>query len=812
MRPRSSLAPLTPLAPLALLAASAFAVSMTLSSASEAAPPTGPHPRIFLNPATVAALKTAMATPGSKTSAVIARCDAIVANPSRFSDGIYRGYGFAFNGSACALAWQLTQRTTYRDAALRYLNALLDDRDQIGDRAGGDNVVASQDSGYPLRYHGAFASIIYDWIAGAPGLDAQRTRARIKVWVDRYTADGYMRSTPGGNYHAGYVSAKTLAAIALSGEDPAGATYYNDVVNNLFTKQIGTTGLGPGGTLLDGDWPEGWEYAPFSMISYSLAWRALRETGIALPQVDQFFDDITPLYAHNLTPDKKLGWAGGDWGTDSIHATPSRGGVVASLIGGANAISAAWAAGMLKDPSLGGAEDCLTCEALAESRGVAAVDYVSTNPPTFYLARGTRNVYGRSSWQPSAFWTVFTSAPRLGPDHQHIDSSNFVLTRGSDHLIVDPSPYGSLSSQTSNAIIVDSNTVGADYRPCQSAQSKAELPWARGFESGVVGARAELSKAFQTDGNTDVPFARRDFTFLPEGEIVTIDRARTDAAGRGMQLRFRSLASLSRDGDVVKGTLGASSLAIHTVQLSGGAPELRKIARAECSGTRYGTCEGARYAVDEYRVKATGPVPLAIHVIDGLAAGEAPATVKNITSIDPRNNGVVGVELSRSGALSVVVSSSARDGVVSGELTYAATGDGEARHVVYDAPEDGAGKSRVTATAEGGKCVLKIGAGAGLDGRPLVFRVGPASGGCAVAEEKGSVSPKPSGGTPDGGPGTPGGPPGLGPDGGPLGPGAGGSNSGASCACQAVGVARGSALSALVASLGVLLLALRRRR
>lgn len=791
----------------------AFALPLVaFASEAKAAPPppTGPHPRIILNAATITALKAKMGTPGSATAQMIARCDAVVASPARYNDGVYTGYGWAFNGSACALAFQLTQKTTYRDQAVRFLTALLNDRDQIGDGRGGD-AVTDFDTGYPLRHHGTFAALLYDWLPGAPGVDAVRTRTRIKTWIDKYTRDGYMRDVPGGNYHAGYVSAKTFAAIAIAGEDPAGATYWTDVVDNLFTKQLGDKGLGAKGTMRDGDWPEGWEYAPFSMMGYGLAWRAVRDQGVVLPQVDQFFDDVVPLYRHTFTPDKKFGWAGGDWGTNSTYATLSRRGVVASMVGGKSPTSASWGASLLADPGLGEIDECLACEALAEARAAAPVDYVSTKPPTFYLARGTRNLYSRSSWAPDAFWSVFTSAPRLGPDHQHIDASNFVLARGGDHLIVDPSPYGSLSTLTGNGITVDSNTVGADYQPGQSYQSEAELPWARGFESGVVAARSELSRAFQTDGTTDVPFARRDYAFLPTGEIVTIDRARTDAAARGMSLRFRSLsANLALDAGGANGTLGASKLVIHSVARSGGTPEIRKIPTRECTGSRYGICDGARYPVSEYRVKIPGPTALAVHVFDGLGSADAPATTTDITKVDAKNTGVVGVELVR-GSRTIMVASSAKDGVAGAELSYLATGDAEARHIVFDAP-DTDGKSTVVATPEGTKCAVKITAGGAVVGRPLVFRLAAASAGCAVTEEKGIELAKPPPG-----PGEPGGPPapGTGPDGGPLGgPNADGAGASADsgCSCDVANGSTSHVAGGLCVGLAGLVLAARRRQ
>jgi hypothetical protein len=148
----------------------------------------------------------------------------------------------------------------------------------------------------------------------------------------------------------------------------------------------------------------------------------------------------------------------------------------------------------------GSADDCLVYDALAEARNAADVDFASTQPPTMYFAPGTRNLYARSGWDAGATWAVFTSPPRLVPDHQHMDASNLVLSRGQDTLIVDPSPYGSRSTLTGNALSADSNVVQGDYKPSQTPWSTADMPWERQGGSGIVAARSDYAAAFNFTG------------------------------------------------------------------------------------------------------------------------------------------------------------------------------------------------------------------------------------------------------------------------------------------------------------------------
>ena len=69
--------------------------------------------------------------------------------------------------------------------------------------------------------------------------------------------------------------------------------------------------------------------------------------------------------------------------------------------------------------------------------------------PTWYLAAGTGTLFARTRWDDRAIWFVAECrAQRSTPTTAHPDAGNFVLSRGKDDVIVDPSPYGSLSTLT----------------------------------------------------------------------------------------------------------------------------------------------------------------------------------------------------------------------------------------------------------------------------------------------------------------------------------------------------------------------------
>src|SRR5258708_3390335 len=156
------------------------------------------------------------------------------------------------------------------------------------------NASVWRDTGYAIRFGGPHAALAYDWLHDAPGIDQslrKDSRVCFGSWISWYTHDGYLHTTPGSNYHAGYVLAKTLIAVATAGEDPAADGMWREVTDDVFNKQIVGDGLlgadagvgQPAGALVGGDRPEGWQDAPLSVVEFALASRALQENGAPQP-------------------------------------------------------------------------------------------------------------------------------------------------------------------------------------------------------------------------------------------------------------------------------------------------------------------------------------------------------------------------------------------------------------------------------------------------------------------------------------------------------------------------------------------------
>jgi hypothetical protein len=747
--------------------------------------PAGPHPRLFVTSQNLSALAAHAAVSGSAAASLVTACQDTLDKPADY-DSRGGADGDAWPGAAmsCAFAYLATQKSAFLTQAIKYWNAALDDDQMLGDGAGCTAgvdtnwkgwdgtppappaiVTVTHDTGYPMRWYGPYIALTYDWLYGATGVDdvlRAHTRMCLENWVDYYTDRGYHKDEPGANYNAGYVLGKTLAAIAISADDPTTSGHlWTETLDDVFQKLLiaqglaGTPDVGtPAGVMLGGDWGEGWQYGVLSVAEYAAAARALADNGAAFAEMSSWANTLPLRYVYATVPSGDGQYVGGDFDSTDVYRSPPGLTLDAVLLGPSDDQAAGWAqflkgklASTLSPPS----GSLAVWSALADLRTVTPADYTAQSPapPLFYLARGTRTLYARTSWDASAFWGVFESAPQVNSDHHHFSASNFVFSRGADHLIVDPSYYGCRSTLPSNAVSADSSVVTGTYAPSQTPWSQAELLWARATASSLFAARSDFADAFIFDGTpSDLPYARRDWVLLPEGEVVVIDRVHTSAASRGAYINFHANTggTLALAGGAATGTVGGSKVVIHAVALSGAAPTIAQppIDNGNCYD---GTCTTTRFSTDEYSLKVPGPWAVAIHAIDGLGASESPATVGSLTdgAYDPAgdNGAILGAAVYRASTQSYVIASSAKDGAAGSTLAYSVPGGAAARHIVFDAPEDSGGQSIVTAAVQGDRCAISITAGAGFAGHPLIFSVSSAAGGCVATEDTGVAGGQP---------------------------------------------------------------------
>ncbi|CAN5921663.1 hypothetical protein BH11MYX3_BH11MYX3_24870 [soil metagenome] len=701
----------------------ALVLILTASALAHAAPPepSGPHPRMLLDAQLKAAWKAQAAAERGPVIGAIRLCTE--ATETREHDNaVYQGSEWAKVLQACLVAWAATDKPEHAKTAIKYFTALLADLDKIGDKLGGDKA-ATRDSGYAIRNLGPYPALAYDWLHDAPGMTPalrQRARQRWAAWLTWYRDSGYRARVAGSNYQSGFLAAATLIAIAQGGEasEEKGPKTGAFVADELCGKDM-TAALASGGILDGGDWPEGWQYGPLAIAHYALAARVARANGITVEGIEPWLASVLRRHIYALSPGDRV-YAGQDTEEEQANLAPHVLTLDAVALGDAKPEDKAWAKGELSRLKLVD-RDYLLYDALA-SVGDKPALAPRDKWPTWYASANTGTVYARTRWDPRAIWFVAECQRSLDVDHRQPKAGNFVLSRGVDDAIVDPSPYGSVSTLTSNAPTVASAQLPADYIPSQGAWSeKVAWDWATQTRSGVVAVRCDYSDAYRFQSRrSDVPDAVRDLVLLPsaagtDAVLVIVDRASTTAENRPMNLRFRVAGGLSLDAKAGRAekTIGATKLVIANIARTGGQPSIGRTAIKDCfkDTTAKGRCDASRFETSDFRLELPGPEPRAVHAI---SVADPALTV---TTTPLSGEGWAGIQVT--GVRDAAVVWPTRPGSA---FSYTAA---KGTHVILDAPAT----SAISAKPAGTGCTVDVTAGGAMTAKPVVLSLDAA---CAI--------------------------------------------------------------------------------
>ncbi len=697
-------------------------LSVSLAHAAPLAPePAGPHPRILLDRELRTSWRSLAKQERGPIAGSIALCES--GQTSEHDRAVYMGSEWSRVLGACLVAYVATDKAEHATTAIKFFEALLDDLDRIGDGAGGDEA-ARRDSGYSLRNLGVYTAIAYDWLHDKlPPALRQRARERWQAWLGWYREKGYRARVPGTNYQAGFLAAATLVAIAQGGEatEQRGPELWTFVRDELWGKDMASA-LAPGGILDGGDWPEGWQYGPLSVLHYALAARAARDVGVRVEGVDRWLAAVLRRHTYALSPSDRL-YVGQDTEADTPNVAPHVLTLNAIALGDAAPEIRAQARAELSRLRIAD-KDFFLFDALAT--GDAGTPIARETWPTLYAAPSTGTIYTRTRWDSRAIWFVAECGRGLDVDHRQPKAGNFVLSRGPDDAIVDPSPYGSASSLTSNAPTVVSPQFPSEYHPSQGNWG-ASTSWdfSTQTRSGVVAARCDYSGAYQLQKKaSDITEATRDFVLVPDAAgtdaaLVVIDRARASE----MHLRFRVAGGLPLDKDRAEKVFGETRLTISGIRSSGRAVVGRP-SQKDCfaKDTIKGRCDAARFEASDYRVEIDGPSPRAVHVIGVVDQRAKPAAWTSLSG-----DGYEGLALAAPREATIVWPTGR------GALTYRAT---PGTLVVLDAPALG-GLATITAHREGDACAVKVTPGGPTPARPLVATLSPS---CAITIDPATAS------------------------------------------------------------------------
>ena len=697
---------------------------IAIAGVAEATPaePTGPHPRMLLDESLKRDLRTYGKLPVGPVAGAIKLCDE-ARTTNEHARALYQGAEWAKVLQACLVAWAATDDKNHATTAIKYFTALIDDLDNLGDGKGGDES-ARRDHGYAIRNLGPYTALAYDWLHKQMPEDLKaRARQRWKAWLDWYKDNGYRARVAGSNYQAGYLLAATTISIAQAGEAGGyGTELWRLVADELWGKDMAHA-LTSDGVLAGGDWPEGWQYGPLSVAEYALGARIMKGVGVEVPGMQPWLSSLLRRHVYALSPADQT-YAGGDTEYEQANLPPNVLSLAAVALGDSSPQDRTWARGELARLRLTD-RDYLMYSSLA-SIGEGKPDAPSREAwPTWYVSANTGTLYTRTRWDDTAIWFVTECHATIETDHRHPNAGTFSLSRGKDDVIVDPTPYGSQSTLTSNAPTVESPQLPKDYLPSQGSWSeKTGYDFITQRASGIVAARCDYSDQFKfQDKPSDVPSALRDWVLVPsqdgrDAALLVIDRADTTSSDRSMDLRFRTPGKLERLGDmaIAQATIGSTKLDIEKLT-SDGTFALGAARNKDCykfTGPK-GQCDAARFPITDLRVRVPGPHPSAVHLI-GATSQKTKAEGRMFSG-----SGWSGTYIKSPREAVVIWRTSG-----SGAFTYTATGN--AMHVVLDAPEGG----QLTATPDGPSCKVSV-SGGGAAGKPLV----------AMLDAKCKVTPDP---------------------------------------------------------------------
>lgn len=711
--------------------------------ADKAPEPAGRHPRILLDDKLRATWKAQAKVKDSAVARAITRCELTRSAPKDYTHDSYMGFDWSANLNACLIAWVARGSDEDAKSALVYFSGLLDDVGVLGDGKGGEASVR-RDTGYPIRSVPPYAAIAYDWLHDHPLMTPalrEHARERFTQWLTWYKKTGYHNRHGGSNYHAGYVLAATLVAVAIGGE---GGDFSHELWAHMRDDIWGTDmakALGPRGLLDGGDFREGWQYAPLSVAEYALSYRVAAQHGISVAGVDSWLQAMYVRTIHARSGARDSIAVGGDYqeANPSIPLSPLT--LFAMLIGPASDATQRQAAGELARQGLRAKDLELFYEAVAQANQVQPTTTQVDKWPTAYFATGVSTFYGRTTWAKDGVWISTICAP-ISPDDDHNPSNagNFVMTRGMDEVLVDPSPYGSLSSLTSNAPTVDSKQLLPNYRPSQAPWGETtHFDWAVQTATGVIASRCDYADQYKfQERASDVPLAQRDLIVVPWGKqrtdasVVVIDRAETGEADRAMDLRFRSPATLTLADGIARTKLGATTFTVRRIAPASATPEIRPLKIEDCWDekiTTRGRCDFSRLPGTEYRIAIPGPKMEAIHVLDASAGSEL--------AVDSPSKGVVHLHRDNQDAYVAVNATSYLAKIPEAKQLTS--------HVVLI---DGSAPAKPVVTLAGTSCKIEIATnGPQRDPAPFVFTVDDK---CQYAEDPkiGPASPDLTGAAP----------------------------------------------------------------
>ena len=523
--------------------------------------------RILLDERRLSLLRQARERSTPAWKYVQTRCDN--ANASAFKSG-FHGFDWADVTASLALCWHATGEREYADGAIRYLNAMLDDRYVVGDGQGGASMV-THNSGYGIRAVGAYSALAYDWLRDAPGMTPElrkKITGRLGDWLAWYGEKGYLRDQPISNYFWGYLTTLSLAGLAAYGEAPEAEAWLSLAKDELWSKKVLPAFRQ---SLRGGNWPEGWQYGEYTGFEVAFVAKAFQTAaGVDLVRKLPWLGEAVDYHVQALLPDRRSVYDGGTWGEHPAKPSAlSLSGIVIALEG-IDDTRVAEARFMIANdlPPLRREQSWVGL--LAERPGAPQRDPRKGEATSFH-APASGLTFARSDWSATAVFTSFQAGRPIAVDHQDKDQGHFVLWRGSDGLLIDGGGGEGAATINHNTLLVDDGGRHLNYTPNQGVWGHAVRTTRVGDDGVVVLAVGDIGEAYapacvrQNCKERAVEKAVRTFVYVRPSLVVMEDRVLLEEPSYGVTWAAHTTVEPTVTGDVVSAVVGQSRVDVRAL-------------------------------------------------------------------------------------------------------------------------------------------------------------------------------------------------------------------------------------------------------
>lgn len=445
----------------------ASAYSVVPFNASPQAVTLAAHPRLILDPATLATLRQRASANTAAWQLLKGTCDSYIGGSVGYpTDNTYPdlpNLGAGYQGSsylpallAEGMCYQVLKSSNPTAAATygaKAVDILMKMSAPFTTASGNQGQDPCTDDGYGIRFFGVGYGLGYDWVY--PLLTAtQRTQVytTANAWITAWEAPNgcadFEYAHPQSNYFAGYFHAKAVIELATYDENPSAPAQWTDWLTNQFGARVQPYYEKH---LLGGGWPEGYgNYAPLGILNMSLPMREVK-TATGQDLVHAAAPYTFPLdsadYAMHFTwpsltyfDDRDTSHSSGDTvnppGTvqvgmfdqilgDLIYWKSSKVGVFNQYL---NAVTKATNGFSPTDAWL----HFLDTDASTPTAALSTL-------PLSYFAPGMNSVSARSDWTTAASWMSFRAGPYVNNTAQgeeYFDQGSLALVHGGKPMLV----------------------------------------------------------------------------------------------------------------------------------------------------------------------------------------------------------------------------------------------------------------------------------------------------------------------------------------------------------------------------------------